>query len=167
MAGKSHQLPTVTSRRIVPLLLAIWCLGSCRFEDLTPGGTRHDEATVPGVVTAFYQAIGSRDLAGLARRALPAATALVTAEPGATVLMPMRTLIEVPERRNQGGGVRIVRTELRPDGDVATDRVVVVAGSGDGRREYEATDVLTLAHRAGTWRIAHAMLGPWRVRSAP
>ncbi len=61
------------------------------------------------------------------------------------VLVPIRTMIDVPERRNQGGGVRITRTDLRPDGDVATDRVVVVARTGDGRHEYEATDVLSRA----------------------
>lgn len=119
------------------------------------------------VVTAFYQAIGAGDLTGLERTALPAATALMTADRGPTVLVPMRTLIDVPERRNQSGGVHIVRTELRTDGNVASDRVVIAARSGDGRRDYEASDLLTLAHRAGAWQIAHAMFGPWRIRSAP
>lgn len=149
------------------MLLATWCLSSCRFQDLTPGNARHDEATLPGIVTAFYQAIGTRDLTGLERTVLPAATALVAADHGPTGLVPMRTLIEVPERRNQSGGARIVRTELRTDGDVAFDRVVVAARGSDGRREYEASDVLTLAHRAGAWQVAHAMFGPWRIRSAP
>jgi hypothetical protein len=158
----------VTSRGIVPqLLLATWCLSSCRFQDLTPGNARHDEATVPGVVAAFYQAIGARDLAGLERAVLPASTALLAADRGPVVLIPMRNLIEIPERRNQSGGARIVHTELHTDGDVATDRVVVAARSGDGKREYEASDVLTLAHRAAAWQVAHAMLGPWRIRSAP
>jgi hypothetical protein len=152
---------------IARLLLAIPCLGSCRFQDLTPGNARHDEATVPGVVTTFYQAIAGRDRAALERTALSASTALMATERGLIVLVPMRTVTEVPERRNQGGGARIVRTELRTDGDVATDRVAVTAKSTDGLREYEASDVITLAHRAGRWQVAHAMFGPWRLRSGP
>jgi hypothetical protein len=149
------------------LVLISLLLSSCRFQDLTPGTARHDEATVQAVVTALYQAIGTRSPTGLQRIALPAATALLTSDHGPTVLVPLRTLIEVPERRNQGGGARIVRTDLHTDGDVATDRVVVAARSGDGRREYEASDMLTLARRAGVWQVAHAMFGPWRTRSAP
>lgn len=142
-------------------------LASCRFQDRTPGGSRHDEATVQAVVASFYQAIATKDAAGVQRLALPSATALVAADRSPPVLVPLRTIIAVPERRNQGGGARIVRTELRPDGDVATDRVAVVARSGDGRGEYEATDVLTLARRTGEWRVAHALFGPWRARSVP
>ena len=158
----------MTARHItVPLLLASSLLGSCRFQDLTPGGNRHDEVMVQSVVAAFYQAIGARDRTALARTAMPAATALVAADHGPTVLVPMRTLIDVPERRNQAGGVRLVRSDLHADGDVASDRVGVVARAINGRREYEATDVVTLAHRSGAWQVAHATFGPWRLRSAP
>ena len=149
------------------MLVATSFLGSCRFKDLTPGSGRHDEATVQGLVATFYQVLGTRDLAGLQRISLPAATALLAAERGPTVLVPMRTLVDVPERRNQRGGAHIVRTELHADGNVASERVVVTARSGDGSREFEASDVLTLAHRAGAWQVAHAMFGPWRTRSAP
>ncbi|MES1259314.1 MAG: hypothetical protein ABUL71_01870, partial [Gemmatimonadota bacterium] len=88
-------------------------------------------------------------------------------EHSAPVLVPMRTMIDVPERRNQGGGVRVTRAEFRADGDVAIDRVVALSRSGDGRREFEAADVITLARRNGDWRVAHAVFGPWKVRSAP
>ena len=158
----------MTSHRVLPrLLCATLCLASCRFQDLSPGSGRHDEATLPGVVVAFYRAIGTRDAKALQRSVLPAATALVAADHGPIVLVPMHTVIEVPERRNQGDGARIVRTELHVDGDVATDRIAVSARSTAGRGEFEATDVLTLAHRGGAWQVAHAVFGPWRARSAP
>jgi ketosteroid isomerase-like protein len=134
---------------------------------MTPGGSRHDEVSVQAVVASFYQAVGGKDLAGLQRIALPSATALVATDRGPPVLVPLRTMIDVPERRNQGGAARIVRTDLRPDGDVATDRVVVVARTRDGRFEYEAADVFTVARRAGEWRVAHAVFGPWRSRTSP
>ena len=152
------------SRRIPVLLLVA---ASCRFQDLTPGGSRHDEAAVQATVTTFYQAIGAKDAAGLQRAALSSATALLATDHAPPVLVPLRTMIDVPERRNQNGGARVARTDLRIDGDVATNRVVVVARSSDGRREFEAADVLTIARRASTWRIAHAAFGPWRVRTAP
>ncbi len=154
----------MTARHLPIILLLV---ASCRFQDLTPGASRHDEAAVQAVVTAFYQAIGTRDAAGLQRVAFGSATVLVATDRAAPVLVPLRTMIDVPERRNQGGGARIARTELRADGDVATDRVVVVARSGDGRREYEATDVLTVARREGGWRVAHVVFGTWHTRSAP
>ena len=151
--------------RLIPIVLI--AIASCRFQDLTPGGSRHDEATIQAVVASLYQALGAKNAAALERVALPSATALVAADASAPVLIPLRTLLDVPERRNQDGGARVVRTELRPDGDVAIDRVVVVSRSRDGRHEYEATDLFTIARRLGEWRVAHAVFGPWRSRSAP
>jgi ketosteroid isomerase-like protein len=139
----------------------------CRFQDRTPGSSRRDEQAVQGVVTSFYQAIGARDFNGLERVTLSSATALLSSDGASPALVPMRAMANLPERRNQGGGARIVRTELRPDGSVATDRVVVSARGGDGQREFEATDVLTLARQGGRWQVAHAMFGPWKSRSAP
>jgi len=149
------------------VLLALLAVSSCRFQDLTPGNSRRDEAMVQTTVGAFYQAIGTRSLEAMQRVALPAATVLMAGERSPPVLVPVRTMIDVPERRNQGGGVRLVRTEYRPDGDIATDRIVVVAHSSDGRREFEAADVLVLARRGGEWRVAQAVFGPWKVRTAP
>ena len=142
-------------------------LSACRFEDLTPGSSRRDEAGIQATATGFYQALGTRDHASLEKTTLPAATVLVTAERTPVVLVSMASMIEIPERRNEHGGVRIVRVELHPDGDLATARVVIAARSADGRNEFEATDFLTMAHRTNDWRIAHAVFGPWRIRSAP
>lgn len=142
-------------------------LGSCRFQDLTPAGSRRDEAAVLAVVGSLYQAIGARRLDAMQRITLPSATALLTGDRTPPVLVPMRTMVEVPERRNQAAGVRIVRTELRTDGDIATDRVVVVTRSANGRREFEAADNVVLARRDGSWRVAHVAFGPWKSRSAP
>jgi ketosteroid isomerase-like protein len=154
----------VTANRL-PIILVL--VASCRFQDLTPGASRHDEAAVQATVASFYQAIGTRDAAALQRVAFSSATVLVATDRAAPVLVPLRTMVDIPERRNQGGGARITRTELRADGDVATDRVVVVARSGDGRREYEATDVLSVARREGGWRVAQVIFGSWHPRSTP
>jgi hypothetical protein len=152
---------------VTVVALVIPGLSSCKFQDLTPGGSRRDEAAMQGVVASFYQAMATRNVTTLGRTSLPAATALIAPEKGPAVLVPVRAMIDVPERRNQNGGARITHTELHVDGDIASDRIVVVGHSADNRREYEASDLVTLAHRAGSWRVAHVALGPWRTRSAP
>lgn len=148
------------------LLLSVVMLSSCRFEDRTPGGSRPEDTALRNLVADFYQAVGRRDQTGLGRAVFPAATVLLASTDGAT-LVPVRTLIDVPERRNDGGGVRVSRVDLRPDGAVATARVVVVAVNSIDGREFESTDFLTIAYREGAWRIAQIACGPWRVRSAP
>jgi hypothetical protein len=148
------------------LLLTALALSSCRFEDRTPGGSRPEDTALRTLVADFYQTVGHRDRPGLGRVVFPAATVLLAGADGAT-LVPVGILIDVPERRNDGGGVRISRLDLRPDGLVATARVVVVAVNAIDGREFEATDFLTIAFREGAWRIAQIACGPWRVRSAP
>jgi hypothetical protein len=141
-------------------------LVSCRFEEHAPGGLRPEDGAVRSLVAEFYQSVGARDQRRLERSVLPAATVLLS-RPGGALLVPVRTMIDVPERRNEGGGVRIARVDLRPDGEVATARVVVVFTAPADQREFEATDFLTIAHREGAWRVAQAVFGPWRMRSAP
>jgi hypothetical protein len=63
--------------------------------------------------------------------------------------------------------VRLIRTEIHPDGDFATVRAVVATLDGPDGSEFEAGDQFALARRAGGWRIASILLGPWRIRSAP
>jgi len=140
---------------------------ACRLQDFTPGSTRHEEGTLQAATTLFYHALGQRDTTELDQAALPAATALVGGPGDAAVLVPIRTMVTVSERRNENGGVRVVRSELHPDGDIATTHVVVVARSRDGSQEFEASDWLTFARRGEGWRVAHAVFGPWRNRTAP
>jgi hypothetical protein len=154
------------SRRLSITLLAVLGVAACHFEDRTPGGSRPEDAALRSLVGEFYQAIGTRDPAKLGRAASPSATVLLARSDGA-MLVPVRTLIEVPERRNEAGGVRISRIDLRPDGEVATARVVVVTSNAADQREDESTDFLTFAHREGAWHVAQAVFGPWRIRSAP
>lgn len=147
-------------------LLTVLSLASCHFEDRTPGGTKPEDVVLRRLVVNWYQAIGTKDAAGLDQVSLPATTVLL-ARPDGSLMVPVRTMIEVPERRNAAGGVRIVRLDLRPDGEVATARVVVASVNVSNGQEAEATDFLTIAHREGAWHVAQAVFGPWRIRSAP
>jgi ketosteroid isomerase-like protein len=149
------------------LPVAALLLASCRFRDLTPGGLRHDEAAVATAVTAFYQAIAAQDDTTLGRLTLPAMTALTAGPGGAAAVLPLRIALAVQQHRNESGGVRLVRSELHTDGDLATDRVIVVAHARGGPGELEAADLITLARSANGWRIVHVVFGSWRSRTAP
>ena len=119
------------------------------------------------MTTAFYRSLTRHDTAAFGRAIFPAATVLIDGGTNPATLVPARALFDVPEHRTERTGVRIVRSEVRSDGDLATARMVIAVENNVGQGDYEAADFLTLARRDGAWRIAHAVLGPWRLRSAP
>jgi hypothetical protein len=153
-------------RRTAVLLLLLAVVG-CHFDYRAPSGARAEDAALQGVATAFYTALTRHDTTAFALAVFPAATVLIDGGRNPVTLVPARTLFDIPSRRTDRGGVRIVRSELRSDGDLATARLVIAAERSSTQGEYEATDLLTLARRDGAWRVAHAVLGPWRLRSAP
>ena len=155
--------------RYIGLSLTLLCGAaalSCRLQDLTPGSSRHEEVALQATTTLLYHALAHRDTAELARTALPAATALISGTGSQPVLVPLHTMMTVGERRNENGGARVVRTELHADSDIATDHIVVTARGDHGSGDLEASDWLTFARRDGVWRVAHAVFGPWRNRTA-
>lgn len=149
------------------LLAILGLVAGCDLETRPPSGSRRDDSAVGVVVTDFYRALATRDRAGLQATTFLAGSAMLDATGRAVTLVPLTTLLEVPERRTLGSAPRPVRTEVRMDGGMALVRVVLVVPSDDGAGELEATDVLTLGRREGEWRIAHTQFGGWRARSAP
>lgn len=156
-----------TPKRSTLLLFGLLSLPGCQFEYRAPSGARGEDTVLQGLPMAFYRAMGNHDTSAFARAVFPAATVLVDGGSNPVTLISARALLDVPGRRTDDGGVRLVRSEMRADGDLATARVVIAVDSKVGLGEYEASDLLTLARRDGAWRIAHAVLGPWRLRSAP
>lgn len=156
-----------TPRRIVLSGLPLVALLGCRFDYRAPSGARGDDTAMQGVPAAFYRALAGHDTAAFAQAVFPAATVLIDGGSNPVTLVPARALLDVPEHRTERHGVRLVRSEVRGDGNLATARVVIAAESAVGLGDYEAADFLTLARRGGVWRVAHAVLGPWRLRSAP
>lgn len=148
-------------------LIAAVALAGCRFEDRTPGGARRDDTSVQALADGFYAALAGRDTAALARTTYAGATALVAGGQNPPALVPVRSVLGVPDRRTTAPVPRIVRTELRPDGGVATARVVIASRTSDGVGELEAMDFLTLARVGDQWRVAHVIFGPWRMRTMP
>ncbi len=153
-------------KRLSHLLLLLAATG-CRFDTRAPSGARNEDAALQGVTTAFYRSLTRHDTAAFGRAIFPAATVLIDGGTNPATLVPARALFDVPEHRTERAGVRIIRSEVRSDGDLATARMVIAVENNVGQGDYEAADFLTLARRDGAWRIAHAVLGPWRLRSAP
>ncbi len=142
-------------------------LPGCRFEDRTLGGARRDDTSVQALADGFYAALALRDTAALSRTTYGGATALVAGGRNPSALVPIRSVLGVPDRRTTAPAPRIVRTELRPDGVVASARVMIASRTPDGLGEIEATDFLTLARVGDQWRVAHVIFGPWRMREMP
>ena len=108
----------------------------------------------------MYAAIANQPLSGLDSVAFAAAT-VVTSEPGPTVLIPLHTLTDIPGSRTSGESIRLLRTEVRTEGSVATVRVSLT------RAAMQASDIVTLGQRGGRWLVAHVALGFWRPREEP
>lgn len=154
-------------RRLLAGFLLTLAVAGCHFEDRAPSGARVEDAALHKVATSFYTSLARHDTAAFGMAVFPAATVLIDGGRNPVTLVPVRTLFDVPGRRTDRGGVRVIRSELHSDGGLATARLEIVAESTPGQGEYEASDLLTLARRDGVWRIAHVVLGPWRLRSAP
>jgi hypothetical protein len=147
------------------LLVALTSATGCHFEDRTPGGAQRDDTSLEQATRNFYVALAAHDPAAVSRAAFSSASVLVDGRGGAApTLVPINTMIAVPDPRTSGVTPRIVRTELRTDGNVATARVVIAQAIPS---EMEAVDFLTLAREGTQWRVAHAVFGPWRTRTAP
>lgn len=153
--------------RSLSALALLLTLAGCKFDYRTPSEARGEDRALQALPIAFYRAMARHDTAAFGRAVFPAATVLVDGGKNPVTLVPARTLLDIPGRRAEASGVRVIRSEIRADGDLASARVVIAVESMLGRGDYEASDLLTLARRDGAWRIAHAVLGPWRLRSAP
>lgn len=154
-------------RHVLTASLATLAVVGCHFEDRAPSGARVEDAALQQVVTSFYVALARHDTAAFGAAVFPAATVLIDGGRNPVTLVPVHTLFDVPGRRTDRNGVRVIHSELRSDGDLATARLQVAVEGARGQGDYEASDLLSFARRDGVWRIAHVMLGPWRLRSAP
>ena len=146
------------------LLLLLALVTACHFEDRTPGGPQRDDASLEQLVRNFYEALARQDASALERTAYSSASVLADGGSQAPVLVPVHTMITVPDARTSGVTPRVVRSELRTDGGIATARVVIARSVPT---DMEAVDFLTFSRVRGQWRVAHAVFGPWRTRSAP
>ncbi len=124
-----------------------------------------DEQALEALVSTVYAAMGTQDTIALDSLLLPAAT-VALATMGEGYLLPAHVLLEAEAPRSAESAGRVVRTDIRLDGDLATVRIVAAARPAGAVAESEVSDLLTLVRRGGSWRVAHVVFGGWRGRSA-
>lgn len=157
-------------RRFVVAASMVLVAAGCRIEDRTPTGSRQDEATVREVLAAFYQSREAHDWAG-ARDLLWDSVTVELHQPVAGGLWSIHRSADdylAAERRDArgvepGDGVRVVRTDFRQQGPLASVWVTTrselpppLAGS------VVAIDHFLLRRIEGAWRIVHLVSIPDR-----
>lgn len=140
---------------------------ACHLEEREPLGSMRqgDERALEALVSAVYAALAARDTVALDSLLLPAATvAFAASDEG--YLLPGHVLFESEAPRRAGAAGRVVRTDIRLDGNLAVVRVLAATRPAGAAVESEASDLFTLVRRGGAWRVAHLVFGGWRGRSA-
>lgn len=149
------------------LVLMLISLG-CRLEVHKPVGTAvaGDELALQQAAERLYRALAASDTAALDSAGVPAATVTLPG-PGDGFVVPLYALWSARGLRSGDPLLRVVRTEIHPDGNVAMVRATVATRLAGALTETEGSDWLTFVRRDGGWHLAHAAVGPWHGRPAP
>jgi hypothetical protein len=147
------------------VLLAAVCLASavaCRIEDHTPQGSRLDEVAVTALVTEYARALSARDWPGVRSlfwRDGAYSGPMVPRSVGQTV--PIDTALQRFAFALDGAApgsfdVRVLRTDFRQDGDLASvwltlRRRTPLGDAGPAERDW--VEHLVLRRIGGNWRI--------------
>jgi len=156
------------------LLLGAILTSACHVEDHTPAGTRRDESFIRAVVGGHYRCLAERKWTSCRTAFWPGATFsapgsgdTLTSAPRAIPADSMiASLARTLSRTDPGDwDLRLLRSEVHQDGDLATVWADVRQHSRDGDRatDTDFTELLVLRRLGGAWRIASISL----VRVAP
>jgi hypothetical protein len=150
--------------RLAALCLGLLLSGGCRIEDRTPTGTRRDEDRIQHLISRYARGLSARDWTGVRSLFWQDGTYAGPIGPGAptdyhqavSIDAALRVLdrwLRGAERRNFD--VRVLRTDLRQEGDLAAVWVVtrrrLPAGSTSTERDW--IEHLVLRRIDGDWRI--------------
>lgn len=140
----------------------------CRLEVREPVGTAvaGDELALQEATRGVYRALAESDTTAFDSAAVPAATVILPG-PGDGYVVPLYALWTAPGLRAGDPALRVVRTEIHPDGNVAVVRVTVATRLAGALTDSEGRDWLTFVRRDGGWTLAHLALGNWRGRPTP
>jgi SnoaL-like protein len=151
------------------LRLAALCIGvlvcvGCRIEDRTPTGTRRDEDRIQHLINLYARTLSTRDWTGVRSLFWQDGTYAGPIGPGAPTdyhqAVSIDAALRVMDRWLQGAAprtfdVRVLRTDLRQEGDLAAVWVTthrrVPAGSTSTERDW--VEHVVLRRIDGDWRI--------------
>jgi len=138
--------------------------GGCRIEDRTPTGTRRDEDTIQHLISRYARGLSQRDWAGVRALFWQDGTYAGPIGPGAPSdhhqMVPIDVALRVFDGWLRGVepanfDVRILRTDLRQEGDLAGAWVVSRrrTPAGPSAQERDWIEHLVLRRIDGDWRI--------------
>jgi hypothetical protein len=154
----------MSALRLAALGLAILAAGGCRIEDRTPTGSRRDEDTIQHLISRYARGLSQRDWRGVRSLFWQDGSYAGPIGPGAPSdyhqAVPIDAALRVYEHWLGGVepanfDVRILRTDLRQEGDLAAAWVVTRrrTPSGPGAMERDWVEHLVLRRIDGDWRI--------------
>jgi hypothetical protein len=150
--------------RLAALGLGLLLTAGCRIEDRTPTGTRRDEDRIQHLISRYARGLSARDWSGVRSLFWQDGTYAGPVGPGAPTdyhqAVSIDAAIRVLERwlrgaERQNFDVRVLRTDLRQEGDLAAAWVVtrrrIPAGSSSSEGDW--TEHVVLRRIDGDWRI--------------
>ena len=150
--------------RLAALCIGVLLVGGCRIEDRTPTGTRRDEDRIQHLISRYARGLSARDWPGVRSLFWQDGTYAGPLGPGAptnyhqavSIDAALRVLdgwLQGAERRNFD--VRVLRTDLRQEGDLAAVWVVTRrrTPSGSTATERDWIEHVVLRRIDGDWRI--------------
>jgi SnoaL-like domain len=150
--------------RLGALCVGVLVVGACQIEDRTPTGTRRDEDRIQHLISHYARSLSARDWAGVRSLFWQDGTYAGPLGPGAPSSYHQAVSVDVAlrvlERWLQGTeprnfDVRVLRTDLRQEGDLAAAWVVTSrrTPSGSTAIERDWIEHLVLRRIDGDWRI--------------
>jgi hypothetical protein len=146
------------------LWIGLFALSGCRIEDRTPTGTRRDEDTIQHLLSRYARRLSQRDWTGVRSLFWQDGTYAGPVGPGAASdyhqAISIDTALRVLQRwlrgvEPQNFDVRVLRTDLRQEGDLAAAWLVTRrrTPSGPTAMEREWIEHVVLRRIDGDWRI--------------
>jgi hypothetical protein len=139
-------------------------LAGCSIEDRTPTGTRRDEDTIQRLINRYARGLTRRDWGGVRSLFWQEGVYAGPVGPGAptnrhqavsidAALQTLDRWLRGVERQNFD--VRVLRTDLRQEGDLAAAWVITrrVNPAGPSRAEGEWMEHMVFRRIDGDWRI--------------
>lgn len=150
--------------RLAALWIGLLAFSGCRIEDRTPAGTRRDEDTIQHLLSRYALRLSQRDWSGVRSLFWQDGSYAGPIGPGAPAdyhqAISIDAALRVLERwlrgvEPQNFEVRVLRTDLRQEGDLAAAWLVTRrrTPSGPTSIERDWTEHVVLRRIDGDWRI--------------
>ena len=150
--------------RLAALCIGVLVAGACRIEDRTPTGTRRDEDRIQHLISRYARNLSARDWPGVRSLFWQDGTYAGPLGPGAPTTYHQAVSIDAALRVLDGWlqgaeprnfEVRVLRTDLRQEGDLAAAWVVTRrrTPSGSTSTERDWIEHVVLRRIDGDWRI--------------